>query len=90
MSTPSRAEQLAPPPADQDPRVAAYERLFGAHYRAGLVSWRQWLWSWPATPGEHVLRCRVVDAAGRPQSEARAAPFPSGASGLHAIRVTVR
>ena len=57
---------------------------------AGLVSWRQWLWSWPATPGEHVLRCRVVDAAGRPQSEARAAPFPSGASGLHAIRVTVR
>lgn len=42
MSTPSRAEQLAPPPADQDPRVAAYERLFGAHYRAvaGFVARR--------------------------------------------------
>ena len=57
---------------------------------AGLDSWRQWLWRWDAAPGEHVLRCRVVDAAGRPQSEERLPPFPSGVSGLHAIRVTVR
>ncbi len=57
---------------------------------AGLDSWRQWLWVWDAAPGDHVLRCRVVDAAGRPQSEDRLPPFPSGVSGLHAIRVTVR
>lgn len=57
---------------------------------AGVDSWRQWLWSWDATPGEHVLRCRVVDGAGRPQPEDRLPPFPSGSSGLHAIRVTVR
>ena len=39
--------------------------------------------------GPACVRMRV-DAAGRPQSEERLPPFPSGVSGLHAIRVTVR
>lgn len=56
----------------------------------GIEFWRQWLWTWDATPGEHQLQVRVVDAAGRPQDQTDRPPFPDGASGLHTIKVTVR
>ncbi len=56
---------------------------------AGIECWRQWVWSWDAPVGVHTLQCRVLDADGRPQSENPLPPFPSGASGLHTIQVTV-
>ena len=56
---------------------------------AGVQYWRQWLWSWEATPGDHELQARVVDAEGVVQDERVVYTFPDGASGLHAIRVTV-
>ncbi len=55
----------------------------------GVPYWRQWVWSWDAPPGDHVLQARVVDARGTPQSEQLVDSFPDGASGLHSVRVTV-
>lgn len=52
-------------------------------------TWRQWHWSWPATPGQHLLECRAQDATGAWQTEVVADPAPDGASGLHSRTVTV-
>jgi DMSO/TMAO reductase YedYZ molybdopterin-dependent catalytic subunit len=52
-------------------------------------TWRQWVVRWNATPGEHRVRVRATDANGASQTEARAEPFPSGATGLHEIVVRV-
>jgi DMSO/TMAO reductase YedYZ molybdopterin-dependent catalytic subunit len=54
-------------------------------------TWRQWVlpWTVPAA-GVHTLRVRATDAAGNKQTEDRADPFPSGATGLHAISVRTR
>jgi DMSO/TMAO reductase YedYZ molybdopterin-dependent catalytic subunit len=56
---------------------------------AGIEYWRQWLWNWDAAQGEHELQVRVIDSSGKAQDETVANAFPNGASGLHAIRVTV-
>ena len=54
-------------------------------------TWRQWVWLWtPRSRGRHRIRVRAYDAAGRPQDEATADPFPSGATGLHTIEVQAR
>lgn len=52
-------------------------------------TWRQWSWTWPATPGEHVLRVRASDPDG-PQTGEVAGVLPDGATGWHEVRVTVR
>jgi len=51
--------------------------------------WRQWYARWEATPGTHTLSCRVTDGAGQVQSPVRRTPYPSGASGIQSILVTV-
>ncbi len=56
---------------------------------AGIEYWRQWIWTWDSTRGEHELQARVVDTAGKVQDEALANAFPDGSSGLHTIKVTV-
>ncbi|WGL51173.1 molybdopterin-dependent oxidoreductase [Nocardioides sp. BP30] len=56
---------------------------------AGNDYWRQWYAPWRATPGTHTLACRVVDGAGQTQTPVRAEPFPSGASGVQTITVSV-
>jgi len=54
-------------------------------------SWRQWVYLWtPESAGAHRLRVRAYDSAGRPQDEAVADPFPSGATGLHSVTVRAR
>jgi DMSO/TMAO reductase YedYZ molybdopterin-dependent catalytic subunit len=54
-------------------------------------TWRQWVVAWtPPRPGGYTLRVRATDAAGNPQVEQRADPFPSGATGLHTITVHAR
>ncbi|WP_144122045.1 molybdopterin-dependent oxidoreductase [Catellatospora sichuanensis] len=60
---------------------------------AGTVSpdtWRQWTFRWDAAPGEHTLAVRAADTSGQVQTEARADPFPDGASGWHTVSVQVR
>lgn len=56
---------------------------------AGVDMWRQWTYAWDASPGEHLLAVRVVDATGTPQLPGPADPFPDGAEGYHQISVTV-
>jgi len=56
---------------------------------AGNDYWRQWYAPWKATPGTHQLACRVIDGAGQAQTPVRAEPFPSGASGVQSISVSV-
>jgi hypothetical protein len=52
-------------------------------------TWRQWVVRWDATPGEHRLEARATDAAGQTQTPDRVPPFPDGATGHHAVVVTV-
>ena len=51
--------------------------------------WRQWVFEWDAPAGEHLLEVRATDAAGAVQDEQIRPVFPDGATGYHAIRVTV-
>jgi DMSO/TMAO reductase YedYZ molybdopterin-dependent catalytic subunit len=54
-------------------------------------TWRQWVLLWtPDTAGQHRLRVRAYDSAGRQQDGADTDPFPSGASGLHSVTVRAR
>lgn len=52
-------------------------------------TWRQWVFRWDATPGEHRIAVRATDLAGYTQTEERAEPFPDGATGYHAVVVRV-
>jgi DMSO/TMAO reductase YedYZ molybdopterin-dependent catalytic subunit len=53
-------------------------------------TWRQWvLDDWDATAGEHTIEVRATDATGHTQTAERAPVAPDGATGLHAVTVTV-
>ena len=51
-------------------------------------SWRQWSWSWDATPGDHQLYVRASDPQG-PQTGAVQGEVPDGATGYDSVRVTI-
>jgi hypothetical protein len=55
----------------------------------GIDTWRQWVWQWQATPGNHVLEARATDATGYTQTAVTAPPPPNGASGYPSAAVTV-
>jgi DMSO/TMAO reductase YedYZ molybdopterin-dependent catalytic subunit len=55
-----------------------------------IDTWRQWVWEWPATPGNHVLEARATDRTGYTQTAVQAQPVPNGASGYPSAQVTVR
>ena len=55
----------------------------------GIDSWRQWVWEWDATAGQHVLEARATDKTGYTQTSAQAQPEPNGASGYPSVQVTV-
>ena len=55
----------------------------------GIDTWRQWVWEWPATPGNHLLEARAIDQAGYTQTPVQAQPPPNGASGYPSATVTV-
>jgi DMSO/TMAO reductase YedYZ molybdopterin-dependent catalytic subunit len=67
----------------------------GPWQRAGLLpvpsvdTWVQWRYTWRATKGPHSVAVRATDGTGATQTESRATPFPSGATGWHTITVTV-
>jgi DMSO/TMAO reductase YedYZ molybdopterin-dependent catalytic subunit len=55
----------------------------------GIDTWQQWVWEWPATPGNHLLEARATDRAGYTQTPVQAQPVPNGASGYPSAAVTV-
>lgn len=82
---PGRGVERVEVSVDQGPWVdASLARSLGSD------SWRQWRYDWEATPGAHDLRVRATDATGQPQTATPSPPKPSGATGYHAIRLTVR
>ncbi|HTQ91500.1 MAG TPA: molybdopterin-dependent oxidoreductase [Streptosporangiaceae bacterium] len=55
-----------------------------------IDTWRQWVWEWQATQGDHVLEARATDQTGYTQTVVQAQPPPNGASGYPSAAVTVR
>ncbi len=55
-----------------------------------IDTWRQWVWEWPTTPGNHLLEARATDKTGYTQTPVQAEPPPNGASGYPSATVTVR
>ena len=55
-----------------------------------IDTWRQWVWEWQATPGNHLLEARATDKTGYTQTAVQAQPPPNGASGYPSAAVTVR
>jgi DMSO/TMAO reductase YedYZ molybdopterin-dependent catalytic subunit len=54
-----------------------------------IDTWRQWKVLTRLEPGDRRLQVRATDADGVTQPEARAEPFPDGATGWHTIAVNV-
>ena len=54
-----------------------------------IDTWRQWVWEWPATPGNYMLEARATDATGYTQTAVQAGPPPNGASGYPSSQVSV-
>ena len=54
-----------------------------------IDTWRQWVFPWDATPGDHTLAVRATDDTGATQTSTVADPVPNGATGDHTISVTV-
>jgi DMSO/TMAO reductase YedYZ molybdopterin-dependent catalytic subunit len=54
-----------------------------------IDTWRQWVWTWDATPGNHLLEARATDANGYTQTAVTEPPTPNGASGYPSAAVTV-
>jgi DMSO/TMAO reductase YedYZ molybdopterin-dependent catalytic subunit len=56
---------------------------------AGIDYWRQWFlpWTVPGGSERHTLTVRATDNDGQVQTEARAEPFPRGATGWHSVVV---
>jgi DMSO/TMAO reductase YedYZ molybdopterin-dependent catalytic subunit len=52
-------------------------------------TWRQWVFTWEATRGEHRLQVRAVDGTSAVQTGDQAPPEPDGATGWHTISVQV-
>ncbi|HEY6277577.1 MAG TPA: molybdopterin-dependent oxidoreductase [Streptosporangiaceae bacterium] len=56
----------------------------------GIDTWRQWVWEWDATRGNHLLEARATDATGYTQTALQAPPEPNGASGYPMVTVSVQ
>ncbi|HAM28173.1 MAG TPA: oxidoreductase [Microbacteriaceae bacterium] len=52
-------------------------------------TWRQWVYRWTATKGDHSIRVRATDANGVTQGRAYVPPAPNGSEGWHEISVSV-
>jgi hypothetical protein len=55
----------------------------------GIDTWRQWVWDWDATPGQHTIEARATDATGYTQTALQEPPEPNGATGYPSVTVTV-
>ena len=52
-------------------------------------AWRQWIFDWDATSGEHTIQVRSTDKSGYTQTEEVRRVDPDGATGWHTRTVTV-
>jgi DMSO/TMAO reductase YedYZ molybdopterin-dependent catalytic subunit len=52
-------------------------------------TWRQWVWYWDATAGNHLLEVRASDADGYTQTSRRAPIAPDGSTGWDSVNVVV-
>jgi DMSO/TMAO reductase YedYZ molybdopterin-dependent catalytic subunit len=52
-------------------------------------TWRQWVFPWDASAGDHLLSVRATDGTGAAQVGSVEPPFPDGATGDHTITVHV-
>ena len=57
--------------------------------RDTINTWRQWVFYWDATPGNHTLEVRATDADGEAQTGARAPIAPNGSTGWDSVNVQV-
>jgi DMSO/TMAO reductase YedYZ molybdopterin-dependent catalytic subunit len=55
----------------------------------GIDTWRQWVWEWDATRGQHTIEARATDATGYTQTALQQPPEPNGATGYPSVTVTV-
>ena len=55
----------------------------------GIDCWRLWSWNWAATPGQHRIEVRMIDANGTVQSSRRTDPGPGPSSGYDQIMIDV-
>ena len=77
--------------------VAGMEvRIDGGMWQAARLAdelsidcWRQWVFDWDATSGNHLTEARATDAAGGIQSGVSKAVAPDGAEGWQVITVSV-
>ena len=53
-----------------------------------IDTWRQWVWMWDATPGNHTLEVRATDDTGYTQTDKRVPIAPNGSTGWHSVNVT--
>jgi DMSO/TMAO reductase YedYZ molybdopterin-dependent catalytic subunit len=54
-----------------------------------IDTWRQWYYTWDATPGQHMLQVRATNKAGYTQTSLKHRTDPDGATGYHTILVNV-
>jgi len=52
-------------------------------------TWRQWVYPWEPTAGNHTVTVRATDAEGNVQTQKYAPPAPNGATGWDSVEVTV-
>ena len=55
-----------------------------------IDNWRQWVFPWDATKGQHKLYVRATDKTGYTQTSDRVPPRPDGATGWHSTIVNVQ
>lgn len=54
-----------------------------------IDTWRQWVYEWDATSGNHTVAVRATGAVNDTQRETRLPPAPNGSEGYHTVSVTV-
>ncbi|MXW41901.1 MAG: molybdopterin-dependent oxidoreductase [Acidimicrobiia bacterium] len=79
---PDRAIEKVEVQVDEEPWVQA-----DLSRETTINSWRQWMVTWDATPGEHRVRVRATDGTGITQTPEVSSPAPDGATGWHTIQV---
>ena len=53
-----------------------------------IDTWRQWVWMWEPTGGNHTLEVRATDETGATQTDKRVPIAPNGSTGWHSVNVT--
>jgi DMSO/TMAO reductase YedYZ molybdopterin-dependent catalytic subunit len=54
-----------------------------------LDTWRQWVYEWDATAGQHLIEARATDKTGYTQTSLSEPVAPNGASGYPSVQVSV-